>query len=244
MSVATTPIIISAPPGGLGRHLAALIDYAVNPGAEVPSFYKKIEADLPVTQFVAPTTQALSPLQFWHWDFDLSNRIPVFYTTQSPADIAKDYPDGRIIQITTTNDDALQLGYNYTVVEQWRSIGTLLDTFYTDIVEQILNEDTNWKQVFSDTQFMDNSAVQLLIGSVASAHITDASGEDTRSDLAVEFNTICCPANTAGNADITPILNFLGEIPQDATEVSKVWYTFIRSLHHAKRNILNTANWS
>lgn len=244
MSVDNTPIIVSAPPGGLGRHLAALIDYAVNAQAETPNFNRRISGDVAVADFVSPTTQALSPLQFWDWDYDLQGRIPVYYTAQSPSDIAKDYPNGRIIQVTTTQDDAIQLGYNYIVIEQWRGTGSINEQFHTSNVNRILGEDLIWTDIFPDPQFIDNPAVQLLISSVASSRTTSPTAPAPRADLVVEFQNICCPANTAGNTDITPVLEFLGKTQRDNSELSQIWYAFVRSLHHAKRNILNTANWS
>lgn len=244
MSVDNTPIIVSAPPGGLGRHLAALIDYAVNAQAETPNLNRRVSGDIAVTEFVSPTAQALSPLQFWNWDYDLQGRIPVYYTAQSPADVAKDYPNGRIIQVTTTTDDAIQLGYNYIVIEQWRSTGGIHEQFHTSNVERMLGEDLVWADIFPDSQFIDNPAVQLLISSVASSRITSPIAPASRANLVIEFHNLCCPANTASNTDIQPVLDFLGATQRDDSELSQLWYTFVRSLHHAKRNILNTANWS
>jgi hypothetical protein len=246
MSVDTTPIIISAPAGGLGRHLAALVDYAVNPQTETLALTKTKSSDIEtnLSEFLAPTVQPLSPLQFWDWNYTLEGRIPVYYSTQSPTDIAKTYPNARIVQVTTTADDAVQMSYNYLVVEQWRTCGSIADVHYIREIETFIGEsNVSLEEIFSDSQFIDNVFVQLLIERVAQSKTIQKVASDSRADLTVEFNKICCPANTVGNADIQPLVDFLGEIDR-AAEVPQLWHTFIRSLHHAKRNILNTANWS
>jgi hypothetical protein len=247
MSVDNIPIIISAPAGSLGRHLAALVDYAVNAQTDVLELTKPAASDIAVTvqEFVAPTVQPLSPLQFWHWDYAPEDRIPVFYTTQDPADIAKDYPTGRIIQITTEVNDATQLAYNYLIVEQWRATGQIADTQYINEVKTMLGETSvSLADIFSDSQFMDNLFVQALIERVASSRVTTASGPESRANLILTFQDICYPANTADNTNIQPLLNFLDSSIRSDEEIYKLWHTFVRSLHYAKRNILNTANWS
>ena len=246
MSVDTKPIIISAPIGGLSRHLAALVDYTVNTQTEALDLAKPISSDIGVTtdEFVSPTVQPLNPLQFWQWDFVAEGRIPVLYSTQSPEDIVKDYPDARIIQVTTTADDAVQLAYNYLVIEQWRSVRNISNLHFVREVSKMLSEsDISFAEIFADSQFMDNPFVQLLIERVASSQQIVATDASPRADLVLEFNNICCPANTAGNTNIQPLLDFVND-DRPAGEVATLWYTFVRSLHHAKRNILNTANWS
>ena len=247
MSVDNTPIIISAPAGGLGRHLAALVDYAVNAQTLTLELTKPATSDIAVTvqEFVTPTAQPLSPLQFWHWDYAPEDRIPVFYTTQDPADIAKDYPTGRIIQVTTEVNDAMQLAYNYLVIEQWRTTGQISDLQYINEVKIMLKETSvSLADTFSDSQFMDNPFVQLLIARVASSRTTTASGPKSRANLTLAFQDICYPANTADNTNIQSLLDFLDSDVRSSEEIYKLWHTFVRSLHHAKRNILNTANWS
>lgn len=219
MSVDTTPIIISAPAGGLGRHLAALVDYAVNTQVE--------SLDL--------TSPAVAEEQ---------GKITVIYSSDSPTEIAQTYPDARIVQVTTTADDAVQMSYNHLVIEQWRATRTIADVHYVQEIEDFVGEsNVSLVDVFSDAQFIDNAFVQLLIERVARSKTIQEIASDPRANLTVEFNKICCPANTAKNADIQPLVDFLGEIDR-SVEVPQLWYTFIRSLHHAKRNILNTANWS
>jgi hypothetical protein len=247
MSVDNTPIIISAPAGGLGRHLAALVDYAVNTQTDALDLTKPATSDIAVTvqEFVTPTAQPLSPLQFWQWDYDAKDKIPVFYTTQDPADIAKDYPTGRIIQVTTEANNAIQLAYNYLVVEQWRATGQIADLQYINEVKTMLGETSvSLADIFSDSQFMDNLFMQALIERVASSRVTTASGPKSRANLTLAFQDICYPANTAHNINIQSLLDFLGNDIRSSEEIYKLWHTFVRSLHHAKRNILNTANWS
>jgi hypothetical protein len=219
MSVDNTPIIISAPAGGLGRHLAALVDYAVNTQVEL-------------LDLTSPTVA------------EEQGKITVRYSSDSPTEIAKTYPDARIIQVTTTANDAVQMSYNYLVIEQWRNWGSIADVHYIQEIENLIGEsDVSLADTFNDAQFIDNTFVQLLIGRVAQSKTIQEIAPDPRANLTVEFNKICCPANTAKNADIRPLVDFLDEIDR-AVEVPQLWYTFIRSLHHAKRNILNTANWS
>jgi hypothetical protein len=247
MSVDNKPIIISAPIGGLGRHLAALVDYAVNSQAESLDLTRPVSPSIGVTtdEFVSPTVQPLSPLQFWHWDYDTQGRIPVLYSTQSPEDIVKDYPDARIIQVVTTSNDSTQLAYNYLVIEQWRSVRAISSIKFIREVRILLGQDpvVSFDEIFADTQFMDDIYVQVLIQRFANSNLILPKHASPRADLVLNFSDICCPANTAGNADIQPLLDFVQDI-RPAGEVSNLWYTFIRSLHHAKRNILNTANWS
>jgi hypothetical protein len=247
MSVDNTPIIISAPAGSLGRHLAALVDYAVNAQTLVLELTKTATNDIAVTvqEFVTPTVQPLSPLQFWHWDYAPEDRIPVLYTSQDPADIAEDYPTSRIIQITTEVNDATQLAYNHLVIEQWRATGQISNLQYINEVKTMLGEtQVSLADTFSDSQFMDNPFVQVLIQRVASSRVIVASGPKSRANLTLAFQDICYPANTADNTNIQSLLDFLDSDVRSSEEIYKLWHTFIRSLHYAKRNILNTANWS
>jgi hypothetical protein len=247
MSVDNTPIIISAPAGSLGRHLAALIDYTVNAQTDALELTKTATSDIAVTvqEFVTPTAQPLSPLQFWHWDYAPEDRITVLYTSQDPADIAKDYPTSRIIQITTEVNDATQLAYNYLVIEQWRATGQISNLQYINEVKTMLGEtQVSLADTFSDSQFMDNPFVQVLIQRVASSRAIIASGPKSRANLTLAFQDICYPANTADNTNIQSLLDFLDSDVRSSEEIYKLWHTFIRSLNHAKRNILNTANWS
>ena len=246
-------IVISAPDGALGEHLAALLEYAINHDTSVDlqaqnpfirpsqSFFYDLEC-----MYKQQDTQS-SFIEFvnnWEGEIptELENRVVV---TSLPAqEIVGLFPNSKIIKIATTEQDANQLGFNYFIRESplARQAGRIqhqLDCYKVKAERffGLLEVTPDWDTIVTDPMILDQFPVQCVIKFLARDHKAALeSNTDTwpNSALVVNFSelgdvTLRNHADANAKA-IAEIYEFIGvHATKDLDAVQTHWVDFMNS---------------
>ena len=246
-------IVISAPQGALGGHLAALLEYTINHDTSV-----YLQAQNP---FIRPSQTFFDDLEYLYkqqetytsfiefvnnWEGEVptepENRVVV---TSLPAqEIVGLFPNSKIIKIATTEQDANQLGFNYFIREsplahQAGKVQHLLNCYKVKAERffGLLEVTPDWNTIVTDPMILDQFPVQCVIKFLA---------RDYKAALAA--NTEVCPDSAlvvnfselgdvtlrnhadANSKAIAEIYEFIGvHATKDLDAVQTHWVDFMNS---------------
>lgn len=246
-------IVISAPQGALGGHLAALLEHIINHDTSV-----NLQAQNP---FVRPSQTFFDDLEYLYkqqdtytsfiefvnnWEGEVptepDNRVVV--TSLSAQEIVGLFPNSKIIKIATTVQDSNQLGFNYLVREsplarQAGRIQHVLDCYKvkSERFFGLLEVTPDWDTIVTDPMILDQFPVQCVIKFLARDH-KDALESSTEvipnSALIVNFSELgdVTLRNHAGanSKAIAEIYEFIGvHATKDLDVVQTHWVDFMNS---------------
>jgi hypothetical protein len=252
-------IIVCASAGALARHLAAVIDYAVNLDSKRPDFSMRInpvtvdDPSLHVTEKISPIIEPRKVKKSWDYEAE-DSAISVLYTTQETVKVIEQYPTAIIIDVLTQTADKVQQSCNYILEECVRSVGCLINA-NNEIAEtkKILGlSNIDETAMFADPQFADNEFLQVLIFVLANntsfiSSRSQVTGADWHTYFAVNFDSICCAGKNAENSQeaFDNLLQFLGKKSmRPAGQAFAVWHQLLLRLNDSTKLQLNTGNWS
>jgi hypothetical protein len=246
-------IVISAPGGALGEHLAALLEYTVNHDTSVglqtqnpfvrtsQSFFYDLEC-----LYKQQDTQ-LSFIEFvnsWTGELPIEPENRVVVTSLPVQDIVGLFPNCKIIKIATTAQDSDQLGFNYFIREsdlakqagrdqQLVEYYKMKSARFFGLIEVI----PDWNTILTDPMILDQFPVQCVIQHFARdyrAALASSTEVVPDSALIVNFSelgdvTVRNHANANANA-IAKIYEFIGvQATQDLEIVQTIWIDFMNS---------------
>lgn len=246
-------IVISAPQGALGGHLAALLEHIINHDTSV-----NLQAQNP---FVRPSQTFFDDLEYLYkqqdtytsfiefvnnWEGEVptepDNRVIV--TLLPVQEIVGLFPNSKIIKIATTVQDSNQLGFNYLVREsplarQAGRIQHVLDCYKvkSERFFGLLEVTPDWDTIVTDPMILDQFPVQCVIKFLARDH-KDALESSTEvipnSALIVNFSELgdVTLRNHAGanSKAIAEIYEFIGvHATKDLDVVQTHWVDFMNS---------------
>lgn len=255
------PTVVTAPPGGLARQLATLLQFAVH--AQGDTFFDLRRPICPAytaaAEFAIAPNDIVASHAWWAGQIDSSQPL-VYYTALSPSKIRAVMPDARILQITNTTADKLQMAYNSVVLEQWLPTGRLhglvlhayqqaTTLFTTDSTTEILpnlnapvavdtqtNLHLHMSQIMQDPQYVNDSFMLTLLQCYSDMLPVVSSGS---ADLHVTFESIAAPPTPTA---LPQVLTWLGGEQHSQSELSSAWSNFVSSAHDAgKRLRINKA---
>jgi hypothetical protein len=252
-------IIVCASAGALARHLAAVIDYAVNLDSKLPDFSVRVDPvtiqdpSLHVTEKISPIQAPRKVKKFWDHEAE-DSVISVLYTTQEANKVIEQYPASTIIDIVTQPTDRVQQSCNYIFEECVHSVGCLVNIEDAILeTKKILKINNIGETVmFADPQLADNEFMQVLVFVLANnnSFISSRSpmvGADCNTYFAVDFSSICCAGKNAQNSReaIDNLLQFLDKKSvRTVDQVFAVWRQLLSRLNDSAKLQLNTGNWS
>jgi hypothetical protein len=246
-------IVISAPQGALGEHLAALLEHTVNHDTSVALqaqnpfartsqvffhdleyMYKQQDTQTSFIEFVNNWTGELP--------IEPENRVVV---TSLPAqDIVGLFPNSKIIKIVTTEQDSNQLGFNYFIRESplARRAGRIqhvLDCYKvkSERFFGLLEVTPDWDTIVTNPMILDQFPVQCVIKFLArdyKAALAASTEMYPDSTLVVNFSelgdvTLKNHADANSKA-IAEIYEFIGlQATKDLDIVQNIWIDFMNS---------------
>lgn len=246
-------IVISAPQGALGEHLAALLEYAINHDTSVD-----LQAQNP---FIRPSQSFFYDLEYMYkqqdthssfiefvnnWEgempTELENRVVV--TSLPVQEIVGLFPNSKIIKIATTEQDVNQLGFNYFIRESplARRAGRIqhqLDCYKVKAERffGLLEVTPDWNTIVTDPMILDQFPVQCVIKFLTrdyKAALAANTEVITDSALVVNFSELgdVTLRNHAGanTKAIAEIYDFIGvHATKDLDVVQTHWVDFMNS---------------
>jgi hypothetical protein len=246
-------IVISAPDGALGAHLAALLEYTVNHDTSVDLqaqnpfvrtsqvffhdleyLYKQQDTQLSFIDFVNSWTGELPT--------ELENRVVV--TSLPVQDIVGLFPNSKIIKIATTAQDSNQLGFNYFVRESDLAKQAGKDQHLVEYYKMkstrffgLIEVTPDWGAILTDPMVLDQYPVQCVIRHFARdyrAAIESSTEVVPNSALIVNFSElgdVTLKNHAEANAKaVAEIYEFIGVMAnKDLEVVQNIWVDFMNS---------------
>jgi hypothetical protein len=246
-------IVISAPDGALGEHLAALVEYAINHDTSVDlqaqnpfertsqSFFYDLE------YLHKQQNTQLSFIEFvnsWTGEVPTEPENRVVVTARPTQEIVGLFPNSKIIKIATTAQDCNQLGFNYFIRESdlARQAGRdqhLVEYYKTKATRffGLIEVVPDWATILTDPMILDQYPVQCVIRFFARdyrAALATSTEVVPDSSLIVNFSELGdvtlknhAPANAKAIAEIH---EFIGvQTTRDLEVVQNMWIDFMNS---------------
>lgn len=240
-------VAISAPPGALGHYLAALLEHAVNDDMSFdhnsPLIFTR--ASQSFFSYLASTAdsaqQVLAALDTNTQALPEEPNVRVIASVLAPIELAKIFPNSKIINITTLPSDSFQLGFNHLLREAIPS-GIISPTLgkAKAKAEQFFapaEQNIDWNTLAVDPHILDNAPVQYVIKSLAAQQAQGNNPDNTGCSspvLDVEFGLLCNVANKNHEADnrqsIATIVDYLDAlVNKDVEPLQTAWVDFMNS---------------